>query len=136
MDEDAEAYSRVVQALRLPNATNSQKAEKETAFQQTMKEALGPLLELIQGGVEMLGYGYFLVRRGYHATLADAATGSEMAHACIRSAVWMAEANLRRISDFDFVSQRRKILKEHLKEAEELYKNINDNMQHHGTTPF
>ncbi len=121
MEQDAEAYDRIIRALRLPEETEFEKTESASILQDAFTKALDPLLQLIRLGLEMLDYGRFLVCEGYPAALADAAAASEMAHSCIRGAVWMAKANLHHISDSRFVLRQSKMLKADQERAGKLH---------------
>jgi formiminotetrahydrofolate cyclodeaminase len=95
MDRDVQEYERVMLALRMPKTTREEQATREDAIQKAKTRALGPPMELVEYGLEMLRSSLLLIEEGYPVVLADAGVAAEMAHACLWGALWIARANLQ-----------------------------------------
>jgi formiminotetrahydrofolate cyclodeaminase len=124
MDGDVQAYEQLMRALRMPTTTQVEKTRKGAALREAKVEVLGPPLALAEGGLEMLRYSRLLIEKTYPMAVADAGVATEMAHACLCSALWITRANLLGISDTKLVSQQVKILQRLQMEGDDLYRKI------------
>lgn len=121
MDRDVEAYERVMEALNWQTTARGEEARREAALGEAKMAALGPPMELVECGLEMLRYSHLLIVEGYQVALADAGVAAEMAHACLWGALWIAGANLQEIPNRSFVEQQRRRLETLQTEADHLY---------------
>jgi formiminotetrahydrofolate cyclodeaminase len=128
MDRDAESYERVIQALRMPQATSEEETLRLKSLQEAMKLALVPPLELVECGVDMLRCGQRLVENGDQVALGDAGAASELAHACLWGGLWICRINLARIGDADFVKRQKRLLEQLEEEGESLYRAVRNSL--------
>jgi formiminotetrahydrofolate cyclodeaminase len=130
MDRDVREYEQVMLALRMPKTTREEQATREDALQKAKAAALGPPMDLVECGLEMLRHSLLLIEEGYIVALADAGVAAEMAHACLWGALWIARANLQWIDDGrGLVEPQTKFLDRLETEGEGVYRKITEELK-------
>jgi formiminotetrahydrofolate cyclodeaminase len=103
-DADATAYERVLAALRLPRATDEERATREVALQQALVAATqvpAAIAEQCQAVLALAATAAAITNRN---ALGDVATGALLAEASMRAAAVQAELNLAAIDDAAFTA--------------------------------
>lgn len=94
IDEDALAYQKVVEALRLPRATAAEQERRRRAVQAAFLTASGPPLALARWGRRLLAWSLTLVQQGDRVILADVGVMGYLAQAVIQGGLVNVAANL------------------------------------------
>ncbi len=103
IDEDTNAFKKVIDAYRLPKETTEQSAHRVAAIQEAYKEAtVVPvlLLELCSEAINMLK---IVGEKGNKNALSDAGVAVLMIEAACEGAVMNVRVNLVNITDLSFV---------------------------------
>jgi glutamate formiminotransferase/formiminotetrahydrofolate cyclodeaminase len=104
VDADTNAFNAFMEARRLPDATPEQKATRQTAMQEGLKEAIEVPLDTARTSFAALVLAGEAARLGKVASITDAAVGAQMAYAGVRGGIWNAVINLKDITDAAYVA--------------------------------
>jgi methenyltetrahydrofolate cyclohydrolase len=129
MDLDVAAYERLMGVLRVASAGNEPRPPPaETQIDDAWMDALAPPRAMAECGLATLRLCLDLVRGGYVVARADAGVAAELAHACLRGALWLAEANLSKVRKPERVDAERATLTRLREEAEQVYEIVQREM--------
>ncbi len=106
VDKDAEAYSLVVSALKLPKETESQKNERQKRLEVVLKIASETPDETILTSYEVFQLAKKLREIGNKNALSDATTAMELARTSILGAWSNVKQNLDSLHDTKFVNDK------------------------------
>jgi formiminotetrahydrofolate cyclodeaminase len=99
VDRDARAYDAVVQALRLPKATEAEKAGRAEALARALQYATETPLATAEASAAIMEMAIALAFKGNLNALSDAGTAAMLAYAAVRGAVMNVRANLKGLKD-------------------------------------
>jgi formiminotetrahydrofolate cyclodeaminase len=102
VDEDSQAFDKVMKAMKLPKLSDQQKAERREALQQAFKQAAEVPASVVGHCCEVVPLVEAVARRGNQASLSDAGVASLMCSACAEGAAMNVMINLGSIEDSDF----------------------------------
>jgi glutamate formiminotransferase / formiminotetrahydrofolate cyclodeaminase len=108
VDLDTAAFNKVMDAVRLPKASDEQKAEREAAVEAATKEATRVPLQLLGLSVELLKLAKIVARKGNRNSLSDAGVAALTARAAADGAYYNVRINLPGIRDDAFREETRK----------------------------
>lgn len=108
IDRDAAAFSRVMEAFRMPKNTEEEKEKRFRAIQAGLKEAAETPLQLAQKTVRVFDLVEAAIRRGNPSAVTDAAVALMLARTAILSALYNTEINLASIKDESYVTEIKK----------------------------
>ncbi|BES64509.1 cyclodeaminase/cyclohydrolase family protein [Gottschalkiaceae bacterium SANA] len=108
MDEDAQAFHLVMDALSMPKETDDQKSVRKEAMQNAFKEASRVPLETARLGMNLFPGIQVVVERGNQNAASDGLVAAMMARNAILSALLNVRINLQSIKDENFVIATRK----------------------------
>jgi glutamate formiminotransferase/formiminotetrahydrofolate cyclodeaminase len=120
VDDDAQAFNAVLEAMRLPKDTEEQKTTRQRAMEEGYKHATQVPLATARLCREALDLCLRAARAGNTAAISDAGVGALMAHAGLQGAIYNVRINLPSIKDQSFVMEIQKQLDELLHEAIEV----------------
>jgi formiminotetrahydrofolate cyclodeaminase len=100
-DKDSAAYDRVIEALRLPKATDEDKAARKAALGRANLEATEVPLVTAEGCARVLALAAELAPRGNRNALSDVGTAAALAAAGLRGALMNIRINLGGLTDAD-----------------------------------
>lgn len=129
VDEDAQAFNAVLEAMRLPKDTDEQKATRLRAMEEGYKLATKVPLTTAQLCREALNLCLRAARAGNAAAISDAGVGALMAHAGLQGAIYNVRINLPSIKDQNFVMEIQKQLDALLREATEVNEAVKDEVE-------
>ncbi|PNR96631.1 cyclodeaminase/cyclohydrolase family protein [Petrotoga sp. 9PWA.NaAc.5.4] len=110
MEEDAKAFNKVIEALKLPKNTEEEKKIREEKIQEATKEATLTPLKIAQDALEVMELTEIIVKKGYKMALSDAAIAGIMAKTAVISGIYNVKINLPLLKDQEFVKElKRKI---------------------------
>ncbi|MDZ7362673.1 MAG: glutamate formimidoyltransferase [candidate division KSB1 bacterium] len=119
VDEDTQAFSAVLEAMRLPKDTPEQQASRREAMQAGYKQATQVPLRTAKLCREALDLCLAAARCGNRQMISDAGVGALMAHAGVKGAVYNVRINLPQIKDNQFADDITAQLSALLQEAQE-----------------
>ncbi|MEN6478305.1 MAG: cyclodeaminase/cyclohydrolase family protein [Anaerolineales bacterium] len=100
---DAEAYTQVVAAYRLPRTTAEERASRRATIEAALQQATRVPLDIAAGCAEALALAEPAARWGSRSTVSDAGAAAYLAEAAARAALLNVEINLASIHDSAFV---------------------------------
>jgi len=107
MDRDAEAYTAVMTAFRLPRETTEEKTRRTDAIQQATREATRVPLAVAEKALAVMTLAGTAVRLGNPNARSDGAVGAMLARAALQGALFNVKINLQGIQDEAFVTRLR-----------------------------
>ncbi|MBZ5494759.1 MAG: glutamate formimidoyltransferase [Acidobacteriia bacterium] len=108
VQEDAEAYRRVMTALKLPKETAEEKAARAEALEQATRTATEVPLRTARRAGEVLGLLVILAEIGNENARSDAAAGAQLACAALKGAQYNVLINLPGLEDRAFADTCRR----------------------------
>jgi formiminotetrahydrofolate cyclodeaminase len=103
IDEDTNAFKKVIAAYRLPKETTEQNAQRAAAIQAAYKEATMVPLQLLELCAEAIALLKIVGEKGNKNSLTDAGVGVLMLGAACDGAAMNVRINLASITDLSFV---------------------------------
>lgn len=116
---DIDAYARVIDAYKLPQATDAEKSTRERAIQSALKHASDVPLRVAEHCANVLALARPVAEKGSQNAASDAGVGALMAEAGLRGAAFNVSINLAAIKDEAFVRRHRARVAELLAHAEQ-----------------
>ncbi|MCI0477014.1 MAG: cyclodeaminase/cyclohydrolase family protein [Anaerolineales bacterium] len=118
MQADTNAYSRVMDAYKLPKTTDDEKAARARAIQAALQHASDVPLRVAELCIQVLALARVVAEKGNKNAASDGGVGALMAEAGTRGAAFNVSINLGSIADETFVQDRRARVAELLAEAQ------------------
>ncbi|KUK81280.1 MAG: Formiminotransferase-cyclodeaminase [Petrotoga mobilis] len=103
MEEDAEAFNEVVEALKLPKSTEKEKRVRNERIQEKTKKATLVPLQIAKDGLELMELSGVIIEKGYKMAKSDAAISLIMAKVAVHGGLYNVKINLPSIKDEDFL---------------------------------
>ena len=107
MQADTDAYTRVMNAYKLPKRTDDEKAARARALQAALQHASDVPLCVAEACVQVLALARPIAEKGNQNAVSDGGVGTLMAEAGLRGAAFNVRINLHSIDDAAFVQARR-----------------------------
>jgi methenyltetrahydrofolate cyclohydrolase len=105
MDRDADAYTAVMAAFRLPRDTATEMTHRADAIQQATREAARVPLAVAEKALEVMMLAGTVVAKGNPNAMSDGAVGAMLARAALQGALFNVKINLRDIRDEAFTTR-------------------------------
>ena len=118
MQVDTDAYTRVLDAYRLPKNSDDEKAARTRAIQAALQHASDVPMRVAELCAQVLELALPIVDKGNRNAASDGGVGALMAEAGLRGATLNVTINLAGIADGAFVQDRRTRVAKLLAEAE------------------
>jgi formiminotetrahydrofolate cyclodeaminase len=118
VDDDSAAYSKVLDAMRLPKETADDKTARREAIGTAMKRATEVPLETMRHCQQALRGAIVIARCGNPNAATDTTTGVELLRAGLRSAGMNVNVNLPGLTDAELAARIREERNELLEEGE------------------
>ena len=103
IDQDTEAFNKVMEAYGFPKETDDQKALRSAAIQAATKEAALVPLRVMKHVIDGLALVKVVAEKGNTNSISDAGVSALMLHAAAESAALNVQINLNTITDQEFV---------------------------------
>ena len=103
VDQDTEAFNKVMEAYSLPKDSEDQKALRSAAIQEATKEAVLVPLEVMNYVIDALTLTKIVTEKGNANSISDAGVSGLMLYAACESAALNVQINLSSITDSEFV---------------------------------
>jgi formiminotetrahydrofolate cyclodeaminase len=99
VSDDIAAFNTLMEAYRLPKASESEKSERAKAIQTGLKTATEAPLDCARVCAEVIGIARRAAEHGYSGVISDAGVGVLAAQAALRSAALNVAINLPNLQD-------------------------------------
>jgi len=120
VQEDTDAYQRVLASLRLPKGTDEEKASRQTALQDALKRAASVPLETLRASEQLAHLAKASVEKGTPSALTDADAARHLARAAAGIAAANVKVNVADIVDDRFVNECMSEVEERVRRVEAL----------------
>jgi formiminotetrahydrofolate cyclodeaminase len=110
LQADVQAYTAVSQAMKMPRATDEEKAARAEVMQQALKKATEVPLQIAEACVEVIALCQPAAEKGNKNAVSDAGVAILMAEAGLRSAALNILINLGWIEDQRFTAEKQRQL--------------------------
>jgi formiminotetrahydrofolate cyclodeaminase len=110
LQADVQAYTAVSQAMKMPRATDEEKAARAKVMQQALKKATDVPLQIAEACVEVIALCQPAAEKGNKNAVSDAGVAILMAEAGLRSAALNILINLGWIEDQSFTAEKQRQL--------------------------
>ena len=107
IDRDSQAYRAVIDAFRLPKASDAETRTRATAVQQAMQGATEVPLDTMRACQQALRGAIVVARNALSTAKSDVATGIELLLAGLRGSAMNIDANLQSVKDAAFAARIR-----------------------------
>lgn len=111
IDEDTNAFNKVMAAYKMPKETDEEKEKKRNAIQDSLKNAANVPLDVMKQCVNVLSLAKIVSEKGNKNAVSDAGVAALMSLAGLNSAALNVEINLSGIKDEKFVSEMKNEVK-------------------------
>ena len=118
--EDADMYSLVLQAYKLPNTTSEEAEARRQAIEEASKTAVAASLKVTGACVRIMKLAYTTVTEGNRMMVTDGSASVLLARACQQVAAYNVRINLGGIKDKAVAAETEQLLERHLSEGERL----------------
>ena len=122
--EDADMYSLVLQAYKLPKNTETEAAQRAMAIEEASKTAVIASLKVTGACVRIMKLAYTTVTEGNQMMVTDGSASALLARACQQVAAYNVRINLGGVKDKAVAAEAEKLLASHLAEGEKLEANV------------
>ena len=99
VDDDARSFDAVMTAMRLPKATDADKAAREQAIQTAYLGAIAVPMSVLRGAIRVVELARAMAERGFKASLSDAGVGALTGRAAAEGAYYNVMINLASVTD-------------------------------------
>lgn len=124
MDDDTEAFNRIIEAFRLPRKTEEEKRRRKSAIQETTRHAIRVPLEVMKISYKAFELLKAMAENGNPNSVSDAGVGALALRSAIHGAWLNVRINSKDLKDKNFLDQVFKDGKELINKADEMEKEI------------
>ena len=103
VDQDTQAFNKVMEAYGLPKDGDAQKALRLAAIREATKEATLVPLEVMKHCIDAMALAQQVASAGNQNSISDAGVSALMLHAACEGAALNVKINLNGLADSDFV---------------------------------
>ncbi len=132
IQEDIEAYNRVMDAYGAPKGTQEEKEKRKEAIQKALKGATEPPFKMAELALEVLDLARKCSIDGNQHAVTDAGASAILAEATVRTSLLNVDINLSSISDEEFVKEkadkRNGLSREAIDKSEEIVEIMEENI--------
>ncbi len=120
VDEDALAFQKFMEALRMPKNTENEKKIRQEALQSSLKGAAETPSKSVNYSMEVMKQALKLAEFGNLNVISDIECGFRLAYAAMRGTASNVQINLDSIKDAEYVRVKNSWLEANFKEAADL----------------
>lgn len=110
IDQDTEAFNRVMEAFGMPRTTEAEKERRSTAIQEATKQATLVPLEVMKLAERALTLAKSVAEKGNVNSISDAGVAGLMLRAACEGAALNVRINLATLKDGQFVAETRALM--------------------------
>ena len=116
--EDADMYSQVLQAYKLPNTTTEEAEARKQAIEEASKTVVDSSLKVTGACVRIIKLAYTTVSEGNRMMVTDGSASALLARACQQVAAYNVRINLGGVKEKAARDEAERMLAGHLSEGE------------------
>lgn len=120
IDDDTEAFNKVMACFGMPKATDAEKAVRTKAIEETTKGATLVPLSVLEKMLDAVKISKIVAEHGNQNSLSDAGVAALMARAGAHGAYYNVLINLKSLTDKDWVGDTRKKADAFIKDVDSL----------------
>ena len=124
VDEDTNAFNRVMDAFGLPKNSPEEKTARSAAIEEATKHAAEVPLRVMKTAAKSYELLSEMANNGNPASVSDVGVGALATRACIRGAAMNVRINLGQLKDKKFRSRLQKRVQKVSADSESLFKKI------------
>jgi len=124
VDEDTEAFNKIMSAIRLPKSSSDEKQARKTALEAATKNAIEVPLRVMKTAMESYSLLDLMAKEGNPASVSDAGVGALCTHAAIHGACLNVQINCAGFSDEGYAQEKISKAKALVAESEKIQKSI------------
>ena len=124
VQEDAEAYQALLNAIRLPRESEDQRAIRSDLVEKAVRGATETPLRTARAAFGVLECLKTLIELGNPNAKCDAAVGAQLAYASLKGACYNILTNIRALKDATFAGSCRTEISELLRKAHDVLQHI------------
>ncbi|TNF78147.1 MAG: glutamate formimidoyltransferase [Acidobacteria bacterium] len=124
VDEDTRAFNGIMAAFKLPQGTETERAESDRAIQEATRRAMEVPLEIAEKALASMEMIKTMAETGNPASVSDAGVGALCARAAVRGATLNVKINSSGLKDKETVEEYLRRAEEAVSQAESLEKEI------------
>ncbi|MCB0476266.1 MAG: glutamate formimidoyltransferase, partial [Flavobacteriaceae bacterium] len=102
VDEDTNAFNKILEGFRMPKSTDAEKAERAKAIQEATKYATEIPFQVMETAYDSMEVMKTMVREGLQSSLSDGAVGALCARTAVMGAYFNVKINAKDIKDREF----------------------------------
>ena len=122
--EDAEMYTLVLQAFKLPKDTEEEAAKRAKAIEDASRTAVTASLKVTGACVRIMRLAYITVTEGNRMMVTDGSASALLARACQQVAAYNVRINLGGINDEAVRTEAERVLERHLSAGQALQEDV------------
>ncbi len=126
VDEDTNAFNRIMEAFRMPKATDEEKQKRKEAIEEATKYAIEIPKQVMENALASMSLMEAMVEKGLQSSLSDAAVGALCARTAVMGAYFNVKINAAGLKDEKYKREVLETGKKIEKEAIETEKRILD----------
>lgn len=108
VDRDTQVFNKVMDAYRMPKATDEEKQRRSAAIQNSLKEAADEPCRAAELSLEVMKKAHIMLKIGNKNAASDAAVAGLLAHAALHGALYNVKINIGVIKDAEYVSSMKR----------------------------
>lgn len=124
VDEDTEAFNKVMAAYRMPKSTEEEKKARSLAIQEGLMDAAEAPYEAALLCIDVMNVALDMLKDGNKNAASDASVAGFLGYAALNGSVYNIKLNLNSIKDKEYVDTMSSRVKALLQEGEELLSKI------------
>lgn len=105
IDRDSDSFNGVMEAFKLPKATEEEKEIRKNSIETAMKNAAFVPLEVAKRALNIMSFAEKVIEKGNKNAVTDGAVAAMMARTAVLSALYNVKINLGSIKDAEFVER-------------------------------
>ncbi len=105
VDEDTKAFNSIIEAMRLPKVTETEKKARKKAIKEATKKAIEVPLEVMKASLESMNIIKYVAEKGLKSSISDAGVGATCALAAVKSAYLNVRINSKDLDDQIYIEK-------------------------------
>ncbi|CAC12595.1 formiminotransferase cyclodeaminase related protein [Thermoplasma acidophilum] len=124
IDEDERAFNAIMEALKMPKDTESQKKVREEKLQSALRTGIDVPWKIARKAYDLLALVEPLADHGNKNAVTDAGSAALFLQAAIKAALYNVKINLKMVKDEDYVADQRMKINVFLENTDDLFERI------------
>lgn len=124
VDRDTQVFNKVMDAYRMPKATDEEKQKRSSAIQNSLKEAADEPCRAAELCLEVMKKAHVMLKIGNKNAASDAAVAGLLAHAALHGALYNVQINVGAIKDADYAGSMKRRSETLISESDRLLVNL------------